>query len=90
MAPRTIFKNIHKLLPGHSMICVPEGKTKIQLKIQRYWEPPAPGHSKDLGEQYFTEEVYRLLQGSVRKRLVSDVPIGVFLAVALISVLSPA
>jgi asparagine synthase (glutamine-hydrolysing) len=80
MAPRTIFKNIHKLLPGHYLICLPEREAKLQMKIQRYWAPPAPGQGKDAGKKYYAEEVYRLLRESVRKRLISDVPLGVFLS----------
>jgi len=80
MAPRTIFKNIHKLLPGHYLMCLPEGEAKLQIKTQRYWAPPAPGQGKDAGKQYYAEEVHRLLRESVRKRLISDVPLGVFLS----------
>ncbi len=80
MAPRTIFKNIHKLLPGHYMMCLPEGESKLQLKIRRYWAPPIPGQSKDAGKKYYTEGIYHLLRESVRKRLISDVPLGVFLS----------
>jgi asparagine synthase (glutamine-hydrolysing) len=80
MAPRTIFKNIYKLPPGHYLTCIAEGGAKLQTKIQCYWSPPAPGQGKDLGEKYYAEEVYRLLRESVRKQLVSDVPLGVFLS----------
>ncbi len=80
MAPRTIFKNICKLLPGHYLMCVPEGEAKLQTKIQRYWAPPAPRESRDAGEKYYAEVVYRLLRESVRRQLISDVPLGVFLS----------
>ena len=80
MAPRTIFKNIHKLLPGHCMMCLPEGEASLQMKIQRYWAPPAPGQGEDAGKQYYVEEIRNLLSESVRKRLISDVPLGVFLS----------
>lgn len=80
MAPRTIFKNIYKLPPGNHLTCTTEGEAKLRIKIERYWAPPAPRQSKDLGEEYYAEEVYRLLRESVRKRLVSDVPLGVFLS----------
>jgi len=80
MAPRTIFKNIHKLPPGHYLMCLPEGEAKLQIKTQRYWVPPDPGQGKDAGKQYYAEEVHRLLRKFVRKRLISDVPLGVFLS----------
>jgi asparagine synthase (glutamine-hydrolysing) len=80
VAPRTIFKNIYKLLPGHYLTCVLEGEAKLQIKIKRYWAPPEPGHNEDAGEKYYAEEVYRLLKESVRRQLISDVPLGVFLS----------
>ena len=79
MAPHTIFKNIRKLLPGHYMLCFPEG-TRLRSEIRRYWAPPLPGHSEDAGEEYYCEEIRRLLGESVRKQLISDVPLGVFLS----------
>lgn len=80
VAPRTIFKNIHKLCPGHYLTCSLEGDVRLQIKIKRYWAPPAPGQSEDAGEKYYVEGVYRLLRESVRRQLVSDVPLGVFLS----------
>ncbi len=80
VAPRTIFKNINKLLPGHHLTCVSEGEAQLQIKIKRYWAPPEPGQNEDAGEKYYAEEVYRLLRESVRRQLVSDVPLGVFLS----------
>lgn len=80
MAPHTIFKNIYKLPPGCFLVCVPQGEEKLQIKITRYWAPPEPGLNEDAGEKYYSEEVYRLLQDSVRKQRISDVPLGVFLS----------
>jgi len=80
MAPRTIFKEIHKLLPGHFIICVPQGNMKLTAQIERYWAPPIPGQSEDAGKDYYIEGINYLLRESVRKRLISDVPLGVFLS----------
>ncbi|MFC1948485.1 asparagine synthase (glutamine-hydrolyzing) [Chloroflexota bacterium] len=80
MAPRTIFKEIHKILPGHYLICEPEGEAKLKIQIKRYWIPPIPGQSEDAGKEYYMEGITHLLRESVRKRLISDVPLGVFLS----------
>jgi asparagine synthase (glutamine-hydrolysing) len=72
-APDTIFRHIHKLPPGHYLV-YKDGKTSLT----QYWdlrfrsEPHAPA--------YYEENLRELLTESVRKRLVSDVPLGVFLS----------
>lgn len=35
-APRSIFKGIKKLLPGHMLIC--EVKDKVEVKVRKYWD----------------------------------------------------
>ena len=77
-APRTIFKGIRKLLPGQMMI-VQNGR----VETRRYWDvryaaeaPPAESRS----EESWAEEIYERLKGAVRRRLISDVPLGVFLS----------
>jgi asparagine synthase (glutamine-hydrolysing) len=80
MAPHTIFKNIYKLPPGHYLTCRLEGEAKLQMAITRYWAPPVPQGLKDEGEQYYIEEIRRLLGKSVKSQLISDVPLGVFLS----------
>ena len=43
------------------------------------WDLPIPNSNEDLGEDFYTELEY-LLHSSVKKQLVSDVPLGVFLS----------
>jgi asparagine synthase (glutamine-hydrolysing) len=82
--PRTMFKNIFKLQPGHWMM-VENGK----IRIQKYWDleypeagDPHPPLRGDLSqwERDRTEEFEHLLEESVRLRLISEVPLGVFLS----------
>src|SRR6202022_4411708 len=47
------------------------------LRMRRYWELPAPAASAPEGAE---EELVRLLDGAVARRLVADVPVGVFLS----------
>jgi len=75
-APATIFKGIRKLLPGHMIIADSRG-----LKIKSYWDVShtAPA-TRPLPEEDYMEGIYRHLKDSVKKRLISDVPLGVFLS----------
>jgi len=75
-APRTIFRGLAKLPPGHRLI-FQDGR----LDIQPYWD--VRFRSRDLPRrrvQDYADEVYRRLKESVRIRLISDVPLGVFLS----------
>jgi asparagine synthase (glutamine-hydrolysing) len=71
--PKTIYKNVHKLPPGHTMI-VRSGHTQISC----YWEiPQNPIHER---EEVCIEIVRELLQDSVKMQMLSDVPLGAFLS----------
>ena len=72
--PRTIFKGIQKLLPGHYLVWR-EGKI-VQKK--RYWNIPKGTIEGDEGE--LVEQLRSLLEESVRLRMISDVPLGAFLS----------
>jgi asparagine synthase (glutamine-hydrolysing) len=78
--PRTFFEGIRSLPPGHVLSFEP-GREPV---IERYWSPPVVGLG---GEARLTHslasgaaELRRLLASAVRKRLISDVPLGAFLS----------
>ena len=71
--PRTIFRGICKLPPGHCLI-FQDGS----LKIERYWDIAPQALPQD--EQGCQEALAELIKDSVQKRLVSDVPLGAFLS----------
>ena len=73
-SPHTIYKNVHKLLPGHFLVCDKNG-----LKITEYWDI-SKGENRTENFEYFVEKVREVLFESIKKRLLSDVPIGVFLS----------
>jgi asparagine synthase (glutamine-hydrolysing) len=72
--PVSIFKNISKLPPAHTLVCDASG-----LHIQRYWDV-AYVPKLEINEEEAAEELYRLLENSVRRRLISEVPLGAFLS----------
>lgn len=76
-APSTIFKNVKKLMPGH-YINVRSNK----IDIQKYYEVPyASGKPLSaFGFDDAKEKLKSLLEDSVQRRLVADVPLGAFLS----------
>ncbi|MFC1984802.1 asparagine synthase (glutamine-hydrolyzing) [Chloroflexota bacterium] len=75
-APKTLFKGINKVPPGHLMVCDENGN--IQLK--QYWDVISTTEEGDYPEEYYVEKLRGLLTESIRKRMMSDVPFGVFLS----------
>jgi len=72
-APRTIYEDVFKLLPGHRLV-VEKGK----LKVTQYWDVPYQPISQSEAE--CGEILSGLIKESVRLRLISDVPLGAFLS----------
>lgn len=68
-----IYQNIHTLPPAHQLIHK-DGK----IAISKYWEIPTTNHSVSLPNA--TEEFQYLLEDSVKKQLVADVPVAAFLS----------
>jgi len=75
-APKSIFKGIKKLLPGHIIVI-----QNNEIKTSPYWDVKHEYEKKNLkNKAYYAEEIYQRLKESVKKRLISDVPLGVFLS----------
>ncbi len=76
--PKTIYRDVHKLEPG-TYFCVQRGQGR--LTPVRYWDVPLAGerHPEQSPDRWESELRARL-QEAVRKRLVSDVPLGAFLS----------
>ncbi len=75
-APRTLFRNIQKLPAGHMLVVKRDGATELK----QYWDAlpnTAPDNRSEVEHQ---AEILRLLRDSIRKRMMSDVPFGVFLS----------
>jgi len=75
-APSTLFRNIQKLPAGHMLVVKRDGGTEIT----QYWDALPNRASPDRSEVEHQEEILRLLRDSIRKRMMSDVPFGVFLS----------
>ena len=76
-APQTLFAGIQKLPAGCALTCDSRG----EVKITRYWDAISVRLDPTLeDEQAIAEELRRLLSESIAKRMMSDVPFGVFLS----------
>ena len=76
--PQSIYQNTHKLLPGHYIVLKDGG----QPDVRQYW---SAGEKVFQSGVPFTKENYienfeELLSDSIRRQMVSDVPLGVFLS----------
>ncbi len=74
-APHTIHDAIFKLPAATAAVLDGGG-----FRTWRYWEPPAPAPGRAPPRREAEGELLRRLEGAVARRLVADVPVGVFLS----------
>ncbi len=73
-APRTMFQGISKLRPGSFLVW----RTGEPIHTQLYWEPVVSRTTLSRAEA--EEQLRFLLRDALRRQLVSDRPVGVFLS----------
>ena len=73
-APLTIFKDVFKLLPAHTL-SFKNGK----LETKQYWQLKF-GQAKEKSEDYYVERIRGLLDEIVKSHMISDVPLGALLS----------
>jgi len=92
-SPHCIFKGLRKLPAGHTLTW-----QNGECHLRQYWDLQFPGVHDRRTESEMAEELRARLKEAVRLRLISDVPLGVFLSggidsstvVALMAELRPA
>lgn len=72
---QTLFANIKRLRPGHFL----KLKDGI-LETEQYWDLPFEPEIDQRSDRETIEEWFELFEESVRLRLMSDVPLGMFLS----------
>jgi asparagine synthase (glutamine-hydrolysing) len=78
-APLTMFQGIRKLSPAQRMTISSDGR----VQTDTYWTPFAPavaGQVAEMSEADMRARLLELLRASISKRMMSDVPFGVFLS----------
>jgi asparagine synthase (glutamine-hydrolysing) len=73
--PRSIYQGVRKLEPGHTL-SVQGGKTQLK----RYWHFPLPAAADRKTLPRCLEELDALLADAVKRQLMSEVPLGLFLS----------
>jgi asparagine synthase (glutamine-hydrolysing) len=76
---RTLFSGIRKLMPGH-VLTLALGDAAPRPEIRRYWDVPAPEPEPERDDESWIRECRERLEETVRMRLMSDVPLGMFLS----------
>jgi asparagine synthase (glutamine-hydrolysing) len=73
-APRTMYRGVEKLLPGHFLTADSGG-----VRLGCYWDVPEE-EQESAPPEALARQVVEKLRESVRLRLMADVPLGVFLS----------
>ncbi len=73
-APKSIFSYVRKVKPGHFLTVSSSG----EIKEERYWD--VYEHLSVDKREYSVDELEERLKESFKLRMVSDVPVGVFLS----------
>jgi asparagine synthase (glutamine-hydrolysing) len=72
--PHSLVRGVRRLPAGHTLTVDAGG-----IRERQYWDCALP-EEEDRGREAYRDEVESLLDDSVRRRLVSDVPLGVLLS----------
>lgn len=77
-APRTIYRGVANLPPGHCLTADAGGR----LKTEPWWQMPAPTRPGQIATNYhdFVHGLRHQLEDSIRAHRVADVPVGAFLS----------
>ena len=73
-APKTIYRAVQKLLPGHYLVASADG-----VRVKPYWDLSF-GHLENRSEEEWCELLRHQLCEATRIRLMSEVPLGAFLS----------
>jgi asparagine synthase (glutamine-hydrolysing) len=75
LGENTFFENVKEVLPGRTFKLTENG-----LEITRFWEPSQIEDNLHISEKDVIKRVRNLMEESVKRHLISDVPVGIFLS----------
>jgi asparagine synthase (glutamine-hydrolysing) len=73
--PRTPLRDVRKVMPGERLVI---GNGKVHA--ERYWQHPLPAPDDRASDDEWVEQLRATLGDAVRRRLMSDVPLGAMLS----------
>jgi asparagine synthase (glutamine-hydrolysing) len=79
-SPHTIFRGARKLGAGQRLCLEVRADGNLEPRIDDYWDLPFAAEPRVVGDVLAASELRGLLLSAVRKRLVADVPVGIFLS----------
>lgn len=74
-SPGTLLRSVRKLPPGHLLVA----KNGAQPSVRSYWED-SPVTRRNVTEREAIDEYCALLEQSIKRQMVSDVPVGLLLS----------
>lgn len=74
----TPYKSVKKLKPGHFIEVKVQDKPEVH--IQKYYQLPFTGNYEHKTEEKWIDDVEEVLYNSVKRQMMSDVPVGFFLS----------
>jgi asparagine synthase (glutamine-hydrolysing) len=78
-APKTIFRDIFKLPPAHTLTVTTDATGHVSVKTERYWRLEY-GSKHTFNEAEALEGLGEVLTEAVRLRMIADVPLGALLS----------
>jgi asparagine synthase (glutamine-hydrolysing) len=75
-APQTLFQGVQKLPAGHMLVVDRDG----EARLTQYWDALPPVSPVVRSEAEHQQNILELLRASIKKRMMADVPFGVFLS----------
>jgi len=76
---RTLFQKVRRLMPGH-WLSLDLKHSHPEPQIVQYWDVPEPGHAENRPDGDWIQECRQRVEEAVETRLMSDVPLGMFLS----------
>ena len=77
LGENTLFTNVQKLLPGHLLEI---DIHSLEITKTRYWEPNVNLNYSSSNHKTIVSQIRTRLEAAVKRQLVSDVPVGIFLS----------
>jgi asparagine synthase (glutamine-hydrolysing) len=74
--PATLYEGIAQVPPGHSLTVESGG----EMRLRQYWDWTFPERPLEIGTGEAAGRLRELLTAAVKRRLIADVPLGVFLS----------